>query len=146
MRISNRPSTYRKRPPDLDRYTCSMALNIVARKVLETDSIRTEDRSGDTTAAATGHLSNDENGSPTGFLAGGCGRPKGSTINSKRGANQRKAMAIFKAARVYKERLEQRRNNNASSRLMNGKLSTIIDNAKALYNVDGNVTIHASTI
>ena len=111
-----------------------------------TDSIRTEDRSGDTTAAATGHLSNDENGSPTGFLAGGCGRPKGSTINSKRGANQRKAMAIFKAARVYKERLEQRRNNNASSRLMNGELSTIIDDAKALYNVDGNVTIHASTI
>ena len=33
MRISNRPSTYRKGPPNLDRYTCSMALNIVARKV-----------------------------------------------------------------------------------------------------------------
>jgi hypothetical protein len=54
-----------------------------------TDSSRTKARSGDTTAAATGHLSNDENGSPTGFLAGGCGRPKGSTINSKRGANHR---------------------------------------------------------
>ena len=28
-----RPSTYKKRPADLDRYTCDMALNIVARKV-----------------------------------------------------------------------------------------------------------------
>jgi hypothetical protein len=55
-------------------------------------------------------------------------------------------MAIFKAARVYKETLEQRRNNNASSRLMNDELFTIIYDAKALYNVDGNVTIHASTI
>ena len=33
MRLSNRPSTYRKRPPNLDRYTCIMALTIVARKI-----------------------------------------------------------------------------------------------------------------
>jgi hypothetical protein len=30
---ANRPSTYKKRPPGLDTYTCNMALNIVARKV-----------------------------------------------------------------------------------------------------------------
>ena len=30
---ANRPSTYKKRPPGLDSYTCNMALNIVARKV-----------------------------------------------------------------------------------------------------------------
>ena len=28
----SRPSTYKKRPPGLDRYTWNMALNIVARK------------------------------------------------------------------------------------------------------------------
>ncbi len=32
-RLGNRPSTYRKRPSNLDCYTCDVALNIVARKV-----------------------------------------------------------------------------------------------------------------
>ena len=32
-RPSSRPSTYKKRPQGLDRYTCNMALDIVARKV-----------------------------------------------------------------------------------------------------------------
>ena len=32
-RCSRRPSTYKKRPANLDRYTCDMALNIFARKV-----------------------------------------------------------------------------------------------------------------
>ena len=32
-RLGNRPSTYRKRPPNLDCYTGDVALNIVARKV-----------------------------------------------------------------------------------------------------------------
>ena len=32
-RTTRRPSAYKKRPPNLDRYTCDMALNIVARKV-----------------------------------------------------------------------------------------------------------------
>ena len=32
-RRSRRPSTYKKRPANLDRYSCDMALNIVARKV-----------------------------------------------------------------------------------------------------------------
>jgi hypothetical protein len=30
---ANRPSTYKKRPPGLNTYTCNMALNKVARKV-----------------------------------------------------------------------------------------------------------------
>lgn len=30
---ARRPSSYKKRPTNLDRYTCDMALNIVARKV-----------------------------------------------------------------------------------------------------------------
>jgi hypothetical protein len=32
-RSRGRPSTYNKRPANLDRHTCDMALNIVARKV-----------------------------------------------------------------------------------------------------------------
>jgi hypothetical protein len=227
---TNRPPTYRKRPPDLDRYTCNVALNIVARKVeiakannggtipygalsgivtkmkptlpwLTKEMLRThikklnkaknsehtlasdednnntgvdeeggassnnisstlsqltvnstvtaargdKNRSGGTygTAAATVLLPNDFSSSE--FL-GSCGRPKGSTINNKRDAKQREEMAIFEAARVYKQALEQRRNNDASSRLMNGKLSTIIADAKAMYNVDDDFTISASIV
>jgi hypothetical protein len=33
LTTTTRPSTYKKRPANLDRYTCDMALNIVARKV-----------------------------------------------------------------------------------------------------------------
>jgi hypothetical protein len=179
-RLGNRPSTYRKRPPNLDCYTGDVALNIVARKVeitkanngglmphgtlsgtvtkmkptlpwLTRDTLRMHiknlnkekvrevtpandvnnytdsvDKAGtcsnnisstisqwtlDTTATSAGDAKNRCRGTPSTrrlmtaagtavilqpanddssvFLVGGFGRPKGSTINNKRGQHLR---------------------------------------------------------
>ena len=74
------------------------------------------------------------------------GRPKGSTLSNKRDAKERERLATTEAATVYKQMLDQRRNNKRSSRLTSGDLNTIIANAKAKYNVRDSFTISPATI
>ena len=74
------------------------------------------------------------------------GRPKGSSADSKRDLKQRERLAMLDATRQYQDELNQKRKNDGSNtRLQHGALATIIEKAKALYNVE-NSTINPSTI
>jgi hypothetical protein len=205
-----RPSTYKKRPANLDRYTCDMALNIVARKIevekannggvlkykamtdivnsmkptlpwLTKDMLRNHIKKlnkekmkreaarppDDVDAAAS--PANDGGGQSTSTLSaltldtGGNsdtmpgitssgsednlgGRPKGSSAESKRDLKERKRLATLAATKQYQEELKKKRKQDGSTaRLMHGTLATIIEKAKAFYNVE-NSTINPSTI
>jgi hypothetical protein len=74
------------------------------------------------------------------------GRPKGSSAESKRDSKQRERLAMLAATQEYQEELKKKRKQDGSTaRLMHGTLATIIEKAKALYNVE-NSTINPSTI
>ena len=74
------------------------------------------------------------------------GRPKGSSAESKRDLKERKRLATLAATKQYQEELKKKRKQDGSTaRLMHGTLATIIEKAKAFYNVE-NSTINPSTI
>jgi hypothetical protein len=75
------------------------------------------------------------------------GRPKGSSAKSKRDLKQREQLAMLESARQYQKELKKKREQvgSSSARLKDGTLATIIEKAKALYNVE-NCTINFSTI
>jgi hypothetical protein len=101
-------------------------------------SALTLDTGGNSDSAMGATSSNDDNVG---------GRPKGSSADSKRDLKRRERLAMLEATRQYQDKLmKKRKSDGSNTRLKHGTLATIIEKAKALYNVVENSTINPSTI